>query len=308
MKRSSAMTLLAAATAVPISSYASGAELFTIKMATPNVDPGAEPYYAQEGGFFTAAGLRAEFQPMINGAAIAAAVVGGAIDIGTSQSAAVAEAHARSLPLVVLAPGAMYVANEPSSVLLVPKGSTVQSGAELARKTIASNGSLSDYCTRAYLENAGVPASDIKFIEMNFPQMVDALATSRVDAAVVSEPFVTAAKAVGRVIAAPFDVVSHRFLTSVYITTRSWADSHRDEVRRFQKVIFSTARWANANRPKTAQILAKYASLSPDTIRTMNRVRFAESWKDASAQPLIDLAVRYGGIAPFHFDELAYRA
>jgi NitT/TauT family transport system substrate-binding protein len=309
MKRGTALGLLGSTTLGSLLPHAATAETVTLHMATLNVDAGAEPYYAQEAGFFAADGLHADFLTFDNGSAIAAAIAGGALDIATSNAVALAQAHARGIPLVVLSPGALYESKEPSSLLMVPTSSALRRAADFTGKTIAVNGlnGLPEYCTRAYLDAAGVQSANVKFLEMSYPQMVDALAAARVDGAVVSEPFVTPGERVARVIGAPFDACALRFVTSLYISTRTWADAHRDEVGRFQDAMFKTARWANRNQSKTASILMDYTKLPAETIKTMRRVRFAESWDDANAQPLIDLAAKYGNVPRFSINDIIYR-
>ena len=54
----------------------------SIVVSTNPIDSGAEVYYADDMGFFAKAGLNVQIQPGANGAAIAAAVAGNAVDIG----------------------------------------------------------------------------------------------------------------------------------------------------------------------------------------------------------------------------------
>ena len=65
-----------------------------------------------DGGFFKTAGLRVEFQQFNNGQAIAGAVAGGALDIAISNIVAMTQAHAKNVPFVIVAPGAVYLASD----------------------------------------------------------------------------------------------------------------------------------------------------------------------------------------------------
>jgi NitT/TauT family transport system substrate-binding protein len=278
-------------------------------MATINIDSTAQPYYAEDGGFFKAAGLKVDFQQFNNGQAIAAAVAGGALDIAVSNIVALTQAHARSIPFVIVAPGALYLASDPTTLMMVPKGSAINGPRDLAGKTVACNGinGIPEYCIRAWVDKNGGDSTTMKFVEMNFAQMMDALGSARVDAATVTEPFITEAKSTGRAIGAPFDACAPRFLLDVFIATRDWAQANHETVRRFQTANAQTATWANHNQDKTAAILIKYTKLPEATVRTMRRAVFAEKWNVAEAQPLVDLTAKYGNVPRFAIEEMLYR-
>ena len=310
MKRAGALAVLGAASVVPFAPGLARADDLPLRLATINIDSGAEPYYAQDGGFFKAAGLRVDFQQFNNGQAIAAAVAGGALDIATSNMVAMTQAHARSVPFVIVAPGAVYVAADPTTLMMVPKASAISGPRDLAGKTVACNGinGIPEYCTRAWVDKNGGDSSGMKFVEMNFAQMMDALGSARVDAACVTEPFISESKTTGRVIGAPFDACAPRFLLSVLIATRAWAQANGDAVRRFQTANLQAAVWSNHNQGKTAEILMKYTKLPVATAQSMRRAVFAEKWDAAEAQPMVDLTAKYGNVPRFAIDDMLYHA
>jgi NitT/TauT family transport system substrate-binding protein len=307
MNRSRALLGLGAA--APFVPALARADDLPLRMATINIDSTAQPYYAEDGGFFKAAGLKVDFQQFNNGQAIAAAVAGGALDIAVSNIVALTQAHARSIPFVIVAPGALYLASDPTTLMMVPKGSAINGPRDLAGKTVACNGinGIPEYCIRAWVDKNGGDSTTMKFVEMNFAQMMDALGSARVDAATVTEPFITEAKSTGRAIGAPFDACAPRFLLDVFIATRDWAQANHETVRRFQTANAQTATWANHNQDKTAAILIKYTKLPEATVRTMRRAVFAEKWNVAEAQPLVDLTAKYGNVPRFAIEEMLYR-
>jgi NitT/TauT family transport system substrate-binding protein len=309
MNRSRALLGLGAAAAAPFVPALARADDLPLRMATINIDSTAQPYYAEDGGFFKAAGLKVDFQQFNNGQAIAAAVAGGALDIAVSNIVALTQAHARSIPFVIVAPGALYLASDPTTLMMVPKGSAINGPRDLAGKTVACNGinGIPEYCIRAWVDKNGGDSTTMKFVEMNFAQMMDALGSARVDAATVTEPFITEAKSTGRAIGAPFDACAPRFLLDVFIATRDWAQANHETVRRFQTANAQTATWANHNQDKTAAILIKYTKLPEATVRTMRRAVFAEKWNVAEAQPLVDLTAKYGNVPRFAIEEMLYR-
>jgi len=136
--------------------------------------------------------------------------------------------------------------------------------------------------------------------------MAGALATGRVDAAWVTEPFLTAAKKSARVLVYGFDVIGKRFALNAWFTTRAWAQDHPDIVKRFAATMRETATWANANDAASATIVAKYTKIDPAVIATITRSHYADVLTPALLQPLIDVSAKYGAFTPFPAQELIY--
>jgi NitT/TauT family transport system substrate-binding protein len=132
---------------------------------------------------------------------------------------------------------------------------------------------------------------------MPFPDMPGALATGRIDAAVIAEPELSAALAKGdvRVLANCYDGISKNFLIGAWFTTGAWAKAHPDLVKKFAKAISQTAAWANKNQTESGALVTKYTKIvfSPGMKRTI----FAEKLEAANVQPLIDGSAKYGIIS-----------
>lgn len=281
-----------------------------LRVGTILLEAAAEVYFAQDLGFFTKAGVGVDIQLFDNGPAIAAASVSNAIDIGYGTVDALAAIHQKNVPLVIVAPSAEYVSpdTQNTSALLVPLASTVQTGRDLSGKTvavIALNG-ITHTAARAWIDQNGGDSAQVKFIEIPPPAMGAALAAGRVDAAWVTEPFLTAAKRNARALVYGFDAIGKRFLLNVWFTTAQWAREHPDLVRRFAAAMRETANWANANHAKSADIVAKYTKLDPAVIATMTRSYYAEQVTPALLQPVVDISAKYSGFAPFPAADLIY--
>jgi NitT/TauT family transport system substrate-binding protein len=305
--RRHAIGLLAAAALLPATGARAQDTALTI--STTPVDSSGEPYYAYEAGFFKAAGLDVTLTPSANGAAIAAAVASGAIDVGNSNLVSLAQAHQKNIPFVIIAPGGLYNTRTPSAILMVPNGSTIRSARELNGKTIAVNTlrGLPQYGAQAWLDKNGGDSQSVRFVEMISSDIMVALSQNRVEAAVLVEPFVTPAAKIARPIAHPFDAIAPEFMITATFTTFAWAKAHPDVVNRLQSVILKTAAWANKNHERTGAMLVKYAKLSDETVRTMLRTVFAERMDPAQIQPVIDLTAKYGNVASFPAADLVYR-
>lgn len=298
-------TVLAAMAAAAVPRPARAAD--ALHVATIPLDAGAEVYYALDNGYFRDAGIDATVEPIPSGPAIASAVASGAVDIGFSNLISIAAAYKRNIPFTLVAPGSLYTASIPTSVLMVPKNSPVKTAKDLNGKTLGVNGlkSITQYAPELWIDKNGGDSSTVKFVEMTFPQILDALAASRIDAAIVADPFIAQAKDTARILADAYDAIGQRYVIGCWFTTTQWLASHQDLAKRFAQVIARTAQWANANKPASGLILAKYAKMSPEAAAKMLRVDYAPHFVTSEMQPVIDLAARYGGLpATFPADNL----
>jgi NitT/TauT family transport system substrate-binding protein len=312
MTRAQAAMLIAggALSIVPRQSPAAANAL--IRVAAPPVDNAAEIYYAKDMGFFAKAALEPEIQPMQNGSVTAAAMLGGSIDVGFITGDALGTLHQKGAPIVIIAPGSEYVtpASTHTYALVVPASSGIHQAKDLNGKVIATPAlrGLSETAPRMWMDENGGDSSTVKFTEVPYPSMPVAIASGRVDAAFVTEPFVGPAVKSGRVLAYGLDAIAKNFLIAAWCTTAQWARNNVDVVERFAAVMHESAAWANKNQKTSGQILAKYTAVDPGVVATMARVRYAEKLTIAQMQPLIDASAKYNRFTPFPAQELLFTA
>ena len=118
----------------------------------------AQIYYAKELGFFAKNGLDATITEVRNGAASAAAIAGGAVDIGFSNGLSIAQGHERGIDFTVLAPAALSVAGKgTNAILVVGKTSPIRSGKDLNGKTVAIDvvGGFPQIAVRTWIDKNG---------------------------------------------------------------------------------------------------------------------------------------------------------
>jgi NitT/TauT family transport system substrate-binding protein len=281
-----------------------------LHIASIPLDAGAEAYYAYDLGYFRDAGIDAQVDSIPSGAAILAAVASGAVDVGFSNLISIAVAYKHNVPVTLLAPGSLYTASIPTSVLMVPKDSPAKTARDLNGKTLGVNGlkTITQYAPQLWIDKNGGDSSTVKFVEMTFPQIIAALGANRIDAAIVADPFIAQAKSGARILADAYDAIGSRYIIGCWFATTQWAAAHADLAKRFAQVIAKTAQWANTHKPQSGDILAKYSKMDPALAATMLRVDYAPQFTKSEMQPVIDLVARYGGLpATFPADELVYR-
>ena len=309
--RREALAASAALLAMPASAIRANAQApLPLAVADGPFDALAAPFYARELGIFKKYGLDVSLQDFSsNGPAMAAAVLGGSVDIGVSNVVSLVISHTKGIPLTMVAPTGLYSSTAPITSLMVPLRSPLKSARDLDGKTIGTNGlgSLSQFGPEAWIDKNGGDSRNSKYVEIPASGLVAALAEGRVDAALVTEPFIGPAKEVARVFCNPFDAIAPSFMISAFFATVEWARTHPEQVHRYQDALREAARWANANRNRSADILGAVTHTDPSSVRAMNRTILAERLDPVYIQPVIDVTARYGGITPFKAGDLIFK-
>ena len=284
-----ALPALVAATSLP--AFAQAAPL---KIGATANDTYAQPYYAQDEGYFTKAGLAVDITTFTNGASVAAAVASGAIDIGISNPVQLANAISRGIPFVCFAGGALYLSSSATTVLCVAKDAPYKTAKDLAGQAIAVSAlkDVTDLAKTAYLEKNGVDPATVKTIELPFAEMGPALARGTVAAAVMSEPAQTNSLTSGqtRIFAKVFDAIGPRFLISTWFTTRDWYAKNTALAKRYAAVMYSIGAWCNTNHDQSAVILSKYSRVTLETARAITRCTFSDTINAGLIDPMLQLA------------------
>jgi NitT/TauT family transport system substrate-binding protein len=294
MKR---LQLLRAGAAVAMLPSRAGAQ--TRPVIRVGVESGAEtfsePLYGVDAGMFARAGL--DVQPAIFPAAgpIAAALAGGALDLGATDVILLANAVNRGVPLVAIAASGLFRTQEPTSGICVPRASALRSAKALEGGSIAVGTlvSLTSVAIRMWLTRNGADPAKVQFVEMKFAEMPAALARGNVTAAYITEPLLTRYADEVALIGTPYGTIAETFPISVITASRSWLAQNGDAAKRFAAALYETARWANTHRKETAAVLATFTKLEPEIIARMHRTQFATGFEPAMLQPILDAAAAY---------------
>ena len=281
--------------ALSIASTAAAQTIPALRVATTPIDVGAEVLYANDMGFFKKHGLTVDVQFIDNGAAIAAAVASGAIDIAQGNVVTLATAHDKGLPFVVVAPAALYSSTAPTSALIVAKNSPLKSAKDLNGKTIGITGvkNITHISTMQWIDANGGDSTSVKFIELKFSEMAPAVASGRIDAGVTAEPDLSVATQSGdaRILAPVYSAIAPTFIIGAWFATSDWVKAHPDVVTRYVAAIDEAGAWANKNQTASAKILEKYTKI--ESKPGMKRVLFPEKGDLALMQPVIDVTAKY---------------
>jgi NitT/TauT family transport system substrate-binding protein len=289
----------AAAAAVAARSASASAASETLRVGVLQGDSSAEPLYAQALGIFDRHGLGARIESFPGGAAVIAAVLGGALDVGFSNVVSLANAVARGLPIVALAPASLFTSSVPDVRLCKARGSALRTGSDLNGKTIAvtSLGGLLSVGASAWIDKNGGDAKTVKFVELVFSEMGAALKQKRIDAAMISEPLLTEAAADIEPLGDAFGAIAPEFIIGAFVASRTWAAANVATARAFNAAMHDTAAFANANRPATAKILTTADKLDPATVAAMARATYGTTFSAALLEPPLHASFTYGVLA-----------
>jgi len=285
--------------------------LTVVTVATLNSDNSAVVYYAQELGIFKKYGIDAQISAMASGPVTAAAVTGGAVDIGVANVASIAVARTRGVPLKFIFPASIASEGTLTDQIAVAKDSTVKTAADLNGKTIGVNGlrDLQQLCAMSWADKHGGDSKSLHFIEVPIPQMGTALSLHRIDAGMPVEPFVTAQKDLIRSLGTVLDGVGPRYMVIGYLASDAWLATHADVAARFVRAMREGSQWGNTHRNESAAMIERIMHVDPAVGATMNRATYGTDLDPALMQPVLDAALKYGILSrPVPTSDLIWRA
>jgi NitT/TauT family transport system substrate-binding protein len=232
-------------------------------------------YIGLDRGYFAARGLEVELV-ITRGGDAAFQVAGNTLQFaGGSPDSAFFNGLARGLPLMPISSLAVNPADRSSNILMARKdlvdAGTLAKVSDLKGRKIANlvPGGITEYLLALHLRTGGLTVDDVDMIgPLGFPQMVDALTTKAVDAAMLAEPFATMAinKGVGAVLDDKGDVGEQILWIQ---TNRDFAKDNPNVIVNFLIGFLQAARdiaRETFHGPKILAIVEKYTKVPADVI------------------------------------------
>jgi NitT/TauT family transport system substrate-binding protein len=304
----SAFLTLSSAVLVARPHIAQAQALHHLTVASAQDADAAACLFAQEQGMFRKAGLDVTLIPNASGAAIASAVVGGAVDIGKSSLTALITAYSKGIPIVLVAPSALYNVAAPVTGTIVRADSPLHNPRELNGKTVSVQsvrGSL-QLATMAWVDQNGGDSSTVKFLELPPQAGLIALESGRVDAVTLANPYLTQAvsEKKARVLGWSSEAIAKRFLLTAYFTTKDFAVKNPDVVTHFAQAMAQSGIYLNNHHSETVNLVARFTGVSPEVVASLPGETFASTLEARDVQPYIDASVKYKFI-PEHIEAAA---
>lgn len=294
--------------ALPLGAEADGP---AINVGAMPIAGAAQAFYAQEQGFFKAAGLDVNLVVLPNGAAIVAAATSGSVDIGFGSPSPLILAHLKGLPVRFITYASLYTGPPVTSALMAAKSSAVRTGADLNGQPVAVNGlhDIGQYEVQAWVDRTGGNSETVQFVEMPYASMMEALSRGRVAAASETEPWVSMATDGARVIGNLNDIVAPRYALAGWFATNGWLAANPQLAARFIAVMQQTARWANTHPKEAGALLQRYTKVTPDVaVVVLKQLQFDDSGRadPKYLQPVVDMIAKYGKTPAFNAADLIW--
>ncbi len=255
--------------------------------------------YGIQSGIFRRNGLDVVFQKAASGSAVAAAVAGGALEIGKSSLVPLISAHARNVPLTVIAPSVVHRMGRADSALMVAADSPVRTARDLNGKAVSVAG-LNDMqwlATHAWLDANGGDSSSVHFLEIPGSSVGVALEQGRINGGTLSEPYITQAIRGGkaRILAKMVDAFGGA-MTTAFFTSVDYATKNRDTVTRFARAIVEASAYCNTHSAEMVDLMASYTNIDRTVLTEIVRPEFALALDPQNIQPIVNAAAKYGVI------------
>ncbi|TMR98027.1 ABC transporter substrate-binding protein [Nonomuraea basaltis] len=239
----------------------------TIKVGVVPTADAAPLFIALRKGYFTHEGLIVEPQFIVGGAQAVPSLLSDRLDIGQTDYISTFTAVSHGLPLKVV--GAMSQAGPGTFGLMAGKNSGIESLKDLKGKKVAVNilNGLATLTVTAMLEDAGMKASDVKFAEVPFPEMVRKLIDRQVDAAWLAEPFLTDGGSRGLLRPVP-DTMAGRITdlpVGGWMAADEWREKNPQTLAAFQRAIAKAQQVAAGSRKEVEAVLPTYMKIDAKT-------------------------------------------
>ncbi len=266
-------------------------------VGTP-VDSTKVIYYAIKANIFRKYGIEVEPTIANSGAAGAAALVGGAVDVAGISALTVFQMHLRGVPVKYVAPSILLSADRPTTATVVAKNSPIKTGKDLNGKIVGSSSvaDMNSAATLAWIEANGGDPKSVKLIEIPASAAAAALDSGRADAITLNEPAVgqVVAAGSGRVLSHPYEAVAKVLDASGWAMMQPAIDKNQDLVIRFERAVHEAALYTNNHNAETVDIVASYANIPADVVAKSARMFDPEYLEVGYFQPLIDSLAHYG--------------
>jgi NitT/TauT family transport system substrate-binding protein len=256
-------------------------------------------YIAAQRGYFTQAGLHVTIAATTGGSSAIPDLVTGRVQVlfGNYVSDILAQAEGVA-SLRFLAAGNVSGPREQEVVVL--PGSPITSPAGLRGKTIGVNAldNVGTMMIQAILSEYGVSASAVHFVDIPFPDVAAALAAHRIDAAYITDPFLTAARqkyGVRTLFDCDQGTVANLPISG-YVSTSSWAAQDPRTAAAFVRALEKGQALADSDRAAVNAALHAYIGipLKAAAVASIGTYPVSQQVQAAPLQRLADLMIQFG--------------
>lgn len=227
-------------------------------------------YVAYEKGFFEEEGLKLEIVDTVAGGATAVQMVSsGDVQGALLSTMALINAVGAGMPVIGVTDIQSAFEAAPLEEFYVRADSGINSVADLKGKKIAINlvKSSFHYTWLMALENAGISADDVTFVNLSFDQQEAALMRGDVDAIGLMQPYAPKARNNKelKMLFDAVDVFGEKQFSEIFVNS-VWAENNVEDAEAFVKGIVKATKWIQENQDEAKQIISKYTGIDASLI------------------------------------------
>ncbi len=258
-------------------------------------------------GYFAAEGIEVDTTPTQGGAAGIPALAAGQVQIVFSNVVSIIQAAKQGLGVEIIAPGSTTGDAPPDqAALIAKKGAAYKTGKDLEGKRIAVNtrNNIIWLYARAWVRATGGNPDAVTYLEVPFPQMVDAVRGDRVDAAFAVEPFVSGAVAADmQVIAYPYTTVQKHMPVAQYVASKTYIQQNPQLIERWVRAYHKGVDWMNQNlkSEELLKIISGYTRMPTEVIARLPSAPSEKVLDAAALEPVVE-QMRRNGLLEGTFD------
>jgi len=228
--------------------------------------PNAVLFLAQKNGIFQKHGLNVTTESAAAPTPIVASMVAGKQQFGFLTTPVLINASSQGTGVKCVSPIDGQVApDKDASALVAGKNSGITSVSQLGGKTVGvvQLSSINLIGAQKLITAAG--AKDTKFVAIPFPQMPQALADGRVDAAVITSPYVETALQAGAVaLAHPSSDLWPGGTIYCYAATAGYLGKNPETAKAFQDAMVEAIDYAKGHEDEAKATLVDQLKLTPE--------------------------------------------
>lgn len=255
-------------------------------------------FVALQKGLFTAQGLHVRYVPAISSDTVIAAQEAGSYDItaGNYVSYLQSETQGQAAGFQIIAEGSMLQPGDQCVYVLSGSSITTIPGLKGHELAINASQNINYLLVVSVLADYHIPASDVHFALVPFPDMGQALKNGEISAAAMPEPYGSEnEESIG---ATPlFDAdqgATQDLPIGGYVTTKAWARKYPRTLAAFTRALDHGQEIAATNRAAVQTALEHYVGLSAVTADVMSLDAYPIGIHPIQLQRVASLAYQYG--------------
>jgi NitT/TauT family transport system substrate-binding protein len=256
-------------------------------------------YIAQDQGLFRKAGLHVVVKTITSATSTLPVLVHGGVDVVGAQISTFIQAQAAGVDQFRVLATANSLGPRQEAIV-VPPHSPITSPAQLRGATIAVNavGGIDQILAEVSLRSYQIGPSQVHYVAVPFQGMGAALAANRVDAAYLSEPYLTEAeqRQGTNPLLDPDNGPAQNLPIAAYVATRAWAREYPRTAAAFARAVDEGNELAETSPSILQKAMKEQLGIPPIVAAVMATGTFPDSVNPTQLQRVADVMQEYGAL------------